>query len=81
MSDKNTPSRVAEVRDCFSCRFSPPWRGHGSPAGCSLLTMDEASDQWLRDFCDAAGVNDLERPDPGWPRLANALDCPGWARR
>jgi hypothetical protein len=67
------------IQDCFSCLFSPPYKGARSTAGCSQLSGDEDADQPVLDFCQASGVSDDDNPSPGWPRMENRLACPGWS--
>ena len=67
------------ARNCFSCDNSPEWKGPGTSAGCSALTLDEETDGPILDYCNAAGVND--KPSPGWPDPKSPEQCPGWVSR
>lgn len=69
------------IRDCYTCRHSPMWRGIGTWAGCDALTGHERKDRPVVDFCEASGVNDKHSDRPGWPREGNTVECPLWAAR
>lgn len=61
-------------RDCYTCAFSPPFP---NPPDCAALTMDEAADTDIVDFCERSGAND----HGGWPPADSRLSCPRWIAR
>lgn len=68
------PDVGGDRRDCYTCRFSPPFPGLPD---CAALTMDEAADADIVDFCERSGTN----ANDGWPPPGNGMPCPRWSGR
>lgn len=67
------------VRDCYSCKHSPVWRGVGTVAGCAALGGDKEDD--IVTFCEASGCNDDDSPRHGWPYEGNTVECGAYEAR
>lgn len=66
---------------CYTCAFSPRWRGRFSAPGCAVLTGgDEGVDMDIIKYCEDSGCNDEGSDRWGWP-LDTGIICPAWVAR
>ena len=74
---KQTMERTTDCDgNCYTCGFSPVYRGPGTMAGCMALTMDEDLDQPVIDYCVDSGANSND----GWP-VNLGVRCQAWVSR